>query len=406
MGAALLILTSCESREVNDHVDLAQAHPTLAPTSTEHQLAIRFKLNDIIEQHDTLRIESGKLKSGQTLSHLLSPHGVSNQMLHTLGVDGKAVYNAGKMRVGNMWWLFKSAAGLPLRLVYGRNTRDFVVYDVVEGTVKLGQLPVETRESRAQGVITQSLSQDFEKAGLPVALSVAMAGVYAWTVDFSRVQVGDRYRVIYTQDYVSGKAYDLPKIIAAEFTHRNRALPAYRYNQGDGFDYFDDQGASLRKAFLKAPVEFSRISSHYNKRRLHPVLNRIKPHLGTDYAAAHGTPILAVGDGVVSKASYTKGNGKYVKIRHNDTYETQYLHMSKRAVKKGQRVKQGETIGYVGSTGLATGPHVCFRFWKNGTQVNHLKEDFPPSEPILPAHLEAFKARAADLRIALDAIAQ
>jgi murein DD-endopeptidase MepM/ murein hydrolase activator NlpD len=179
-------------------------------------------------------------------------------------------------------------------------------------------------------------------------------------------------------------------------------IPAYRYDQGNGHDYFDDTGASLRKAFLKAPVEFSRISSRYNLKRFHPVLNRVKAHLGTDYAAPHGTPILAVGDGVVTKSGYTSGNGNYVKLRHNGTYETQYLHMSKRAVRVGESVRQGQVIGYVGATGLATGPHVCFRFWKNGKQVDHLREEFPPSEPIEAAHAATFEATVKTLKAELE----
>tara|TARA_B110000116_G_scaffold133794_1_gene115952 strand:- start:380 stop:931 length:552 start_codon:yes stop_codon:yes gene_type:complete len=165
---------------------------------------------------------------------------------------------------------------------------------------------------------------------------------------------------------------------------------AYRFDQGDGPDYFDPEGASLRKAFLKSPIEFGRMSSGYNKKRFHPVLKKIKPHLGTDYAAPKGTPIRAVGDGVVIKSEYRGGNGNYVKIRHNSTYETQYLHMSKRKVSVGDRVKQGQTIGLVGSTGLATGPHVCYRFWKNGEQVNHRREIFPPSTPVREDAMGAF----------------
>jgi murein DD-endopeptidase MepM/ murein hydrolase activator NlpD len=182
----------------------------------------------------------------------------------------------------------------------------------------------------------------------------------------------------------------MPTILFCSFNHHGIDLPAYRFDQGDGPDYFDPQGESLRKAFLKSPVEFSRISSSFNKKRFHPVLKKVKAHLGTDYAAKTGTPIQAVGDGVVTKSSYTNGNGKYVKIRHNNTYETQYLHMSKRLVSVGDRVKQGETIGLVGSTGLATGPHVCFRFWKDGKQVDHRKEKFPPSTPVRDENMKEF----------------
>ena len=215
-----------------------------------------------------------------------------------------------------------------------------------------------------------------------------MAQVYAWTIDFSRIQAGDRFRILYEQDWVADEALGMPAS-SPQNSCTAYNFPAYAYDQGDGVDHFDETGASLRKAFLKAPVEFSRISSRFDK-RFHPVLKKVKAHLGTDYAAPHGTPIVAVGDGIVTKASYTKGNGKYVKIRHNGTYTTQYLHMSRRNVKEGQAVRQGDVIGYVGSTGLATGPHVCFRFWKNGQQVDHLREEFPPSTPIEPDHKAAF----------------
>ena len=373
----------------------------LSPASSEAQLAAQFDLRDLGEARVGLTVKQGRVKSGQTLSHLLSPHGVSAGVIHGLDRDGREVFDARRIRADHTWWMFKSATGEPLRFVYSLDQRIYVVFNLEKPDVRKGKLPMETTRHTAIGIINQSLSQDMEDAGQPVSLTLAMAAVYAWTVDFSRLHKGDRYKIIYEQDRIAGKPYGMPEIVAATFTHQGKILPAYRFHQGDKPDFFDDEGASLRKAFLKAPLEFSRISSHYNKKRFHPVLNRIKPHLGTDYAAPTGTPILAVGDGVVTKASYTKGNGKYVKIRHNSTYDTQYLHMSKRKVKKGDRVSQGDVIGYVGSTGLATGPHVCFRFWKHGVQVNHLKEDFPPSDPILPDYANAFAAHAKGLRAEL-----
>ena len=236
---------------------------------------------------------------------------------------------------------------------------------------------MDTLYARAIGTIENSLYMDFDKAGHPTNLAVAMANVYAWTIDFSRVQKGDTYDVLYRREVVNGRPVGMPVVLSSTFSHWDRPLDAYRFEDNGIAGYYDLEGGSLQKVFLKAPVEFSRISSRYNPKRFHPVLKKVKGHFGTDYAAPQGTPIVAVGDGVVTKSSYTSGNGKFVKIRHNGTYETQYLHMSKRAVKKGQRVKQGEVIGYVGQTGLATGPHVCFRFWKHGKQVDHLREDFP-----------------------------
>jgi len=212
------------------------------------------------------------------------------------------------------------------------------------------------------------------------------------SIDFYRIQKGDRFRAIYTVKMVNGEAVGVDEIQAAIFDHMDAPYYAFLFAQGSKVDYFDEDGNSLRKAFLQAPLKFSRMTSGYTTRRFHPVQKRWKAHLGTDYAAPTGTPIMAVGDGIVTEARYSKFNGNYVKIKHNSTYTTQYLHMSKigSGVKAGVRVRQGQTIGYVGSTGLATGPHVCFRFWKYGKQVDHRQEKIPPSEPIKDAYKEAF----------------
>ena len=196
----------------------------------------------------------------------------------------------------------------------------------------------------------------------------------------------------------------MPEILSSVFTHRGTEFKAYRFDQGDGPDWFDPTGASLGKAFLKTPIEFGRMSSAFNKNRFHPVLKRVKAHLGTDYAAPTGTPIRAVGSGVVIKSEFKRNNGNYVKIRHNGTYETQYLHMSKRLVKVGDVVKQGDIIGKVGSTGLATGPHVCFRFWKNGEQVDHRREAFPPDTPVRDEMMDSFAKEVTRLELEADSV--
>ncbi|MEC8368712.1 MAG: peptidoglycan DD-metalloendopeptidase family protein, partial [Bacteroidota bacterium] len=304
------------------------------------------------------------------------------------------------MKAGHRWWLasetVRDSMGSEARLVpkwfvYERNPKDYALFSLGDTLgVRLDSYPVDTVYARAQGTIENSLYMDFDKVGHPTNLAVAMASVYAWTIDFSRVQKGDTYDVTYRREVVNGTPAGMPVVLSSVFTHWDRPLEAYRFETDGVGGYFDLEGGSLQKVFLKAPVEFSRISSRYNPKRFHPVLKKVKGHFGTDYAAPKGTPIVAVGDGVVTKSSYTSGNGKYVKIRHNSTYETQYLHMSKRAVKEGQRVKQGQTIGYVGQTGLATGPHVCFRFWKNGKQIDHLREEFPPSDPIDATLQKAF----------------
>jgi murein DD-endopeptidase MepM/ murein hydrolase activator NlpD len=201
---------------------------------------------------------------------------------------------------------------------------------------------------------------------------------------------GHWVKVIYQERFVDGKSIGVGKIEAAEFNHFDRSFFAFNYAIDGKDDFYDEEANSLRKAFLKSPLKFSRLSSRFTMRRFHPVQKRWKAHLETDYAAPRGTPIMATGDGVVIKSAYGRGNGNYVKLRHNSVYETQYLHMTKRNVKVGKQVRQGDVIGYVGSTGLATGPHVCYRFWKNGKQVDHLRQDFPSAEPISPEKKEDF----------------
>jgi len=349
--------------------------------SEEEKMAHRFGLKT-----DSLQwlVSEGQVRSGQSLSHLLSPVGVSPSTLHHIATAHRDEYDVRRMREGRPWWLFYSKEDSTAHhFVYGIDEREYVVFDLKGDLgVSRGRYPTETRRKFVAGEVMGSLYQTLEDAGHTTTLAYSMSQVYAWTIDFSRIQPGDHFRILYERDWVSDQPVGLPRIVSAEFIHRGRNFPAFAFDQGDGADYFDETGASLRKAFLKSPVEFSRISSRFNKRRFHPVLKKVKAHLGTDYAAPRGTEIVAVGDGVVTQASYTKGNGKYVKIRHNGTYTTQYLHMSRRNVKEGQAVRQGDIIGYVGSTGLATGPHVCFRFWKNGAQVDHLREEFPPSTPI------------------------
>jgi len=376
----LFTLAGCANNESNDGDERGLSQ---VPSPV-----IRFGL-----AWDSLVVDSGIVKDGQSLSHILDPYRFGPGNVATLAANSRKIYDVRNMRISRRWWVASTNDSLnkPAWLVYERNAIDYVVFSLGDTLgARLGSYPVDTVYRRIQGEISRSLYLDLEELGAPAILAVAMAGVYAWTIDFTHVQEGDVFDVFYSRKIVNGKPVGTPVIHSSSFTHHGTPLLAYRFDQGDGVDYFDPQGASLRRAFLKSPVEFSRISSSFNKKRFHPVLKRIKPHLGTDYAAAKGTPILAVGDGVVIKSAYTANNGNYVKIRHNNTYETQYLHMSKRKCSVGDRVSQGQTIGLVGSTGLATGPHVCFRFWKNGKQVNHRQEKFPPSSPVKDENMAAF----------------
>jgi len=254
------------------------------------------------------------------------------------------------------------------------------------------QREVEVREAQASGVVNSSLYLTLTEQGLSQALAMEMADIYAWTIDFYRLQKGDRFTVLYDQRFIGDEFIGIGDVKACMFEHKGKEFKAYAFEQNGKQDYFDEDGEGLRKAFLKSPLKFGRLTSGFTMRRFHPVQKRFKAHLGTDYAAPRGTPILSTGDGTVIKSSYTKNNGHYVKIRHNGTYTTQYLHMSKRLVNVGQAVKQGETIGLVGATGLATGPHVCYRFWKHGKQVDPRQEDFPSTDPVLDTERDRFLA--------------
>jgi murein DD-endopeptidase MepM/ murein hydrolase activator NlpD len=257
----------------------------------------------------------------------------------------------------------------------------------------MGQKPIEKRTQFVKGTVNSSLYVDLQKRGADPVLAIELSEIYAWTIDFYRIQKGDAFEILYTENFVEGQSIGVDRILSCTFTHYDKPIKAYFFEEEGEKGYFDEKGNNLKRAFLKAPVKFSRISSGYTMKRFHPVQKRFKAHLGTDYAAPTGTPIVAVGDGVISEAKYKPNNGNYVKMRHNSIYETQYLHMSKikAGIKPGTRVHQGDVIGYVGSTGLATGPHVCFRFWKNGKQVDHRRLELPSAQPIAENLMAKFK---------------
>jgi murein DD-endopeptidase MepM/ murein hydrolase activator NlpD len=395
----LLLLAACNNNDQNYISESSQSQEIEVIDETPG-----FLYEIPIEDYT---IVNQTFSKNQVLSQILYPNHITYQDIQQVADLSKEIYSVRRLRAGHHYTLFlnNDSVNSLAYMVYEIDNVDYLVFDFTDSVrVYRDKKPVTIVEKSASGIINSSLWNTMKDNNLDQELILTLADVYAWTVDFYHLQKGDAFKVIYTERQVDGKFVGIDRIIAAEFTQRKTPLRAYLFESGGFDDYYDDDGNSLRKAFLRAPVKFSRISSRYSKKRFHPVQKRYKAHLGTDYAAPTGTPILATGDGVVIAATYTGSNGNYVKIRHNATYTTQYLHMSKRKSKLGDRVKQGDVIGYVGSTGLATGPHVCYRFWKNGKQVNPYKQKLPPSKPVKPENMEAFMQLRDKFSLRLDQI--
>jgi murein DD-endopeptidase MepM/ murein hydrolase activator NlpD len=336
---------------------------------------------------DSFNVTESIIQRNELLASILELYNVDNNTIAKLQEKSKYVYDVRKMKAGTQYTVFstKDTSHKVCYFVYQPNAIDYVMYDLRDSVAVLsGKRQVTARLEMASGIINGSLYETFQKSGTDPALAMKLADLYAYTVDFYSIHDGDYFKILYEQRYIKDEPVETGAIQSAIFSHNGEKHYAFYYKSDttEAGDYYDEKGKSLRKSFLKAPLKFSHITSGYSLRRFHPVQKRWKTHLGTDYAAPEGTPIIATGDGVVVESEFTNNNGNFVKLKHDDTYTTQYLHMTKQAVRAGQSVRQGQVIGFVGSTGLATGPHVCYRFWKNGKQVNPLQQTFPPSVPL------------------------
>lgn len=360
---------------------------------------------------DSFEVLESVVKSGESFGNILLSNGVGYDVINRIANDFKDVFDVRWLRSGKPYALFcqnNDSSRVARYMVYESSPIEYYVFDLSDSVnVYQGKKEVTTKVHEVSGAINSSLYETLMERGASVGVAMKLADVYAWSIDFFRIQKGDYFKVIYEEKYIDDTVnVGVGRILAADFNHGSRSFYSFYYDRPDDnySDYFDENGKTLRKAFLKAPLDFYRISSRYNPKRFHPVLKRWKSHLGTDYAAPTGTPIMATADGTVIAAAYTRGNGNYVKIRHNSTYTTQYLHMSRfaKGMGKGKVVKQGDIIGYVGSTGLATGPHVCYRFWKNGTQVDPYQQELPEADPIKETYKEDFDTKMAALKKRLD----
>lgn len=356
---------------------------------------------------DDLDMSQNRVKKNQRFVDLLAGYHVSPELIKQMHFVPRSVFDFRKIAANKRYTVIAACDSLRTAraIIYEPTPVDYVIFHLQDSLlVEVCQREIGVAERTVTGVIQSSLSQTLEALGIAHELTNRFVDIFAWQIDFQRLQVGDKFKIIFEENLVEGLPVSINTIKGAYFEHFGNPYYAFPYDQGNGLDYFDERGNSLRKALLKYPIEFSRISSRYSNSRFHPVAKVYRAHRGTDFAAAPGTPIRSVGDGIVLEAQYTNNNGNYVKVRHNATYTTQYLHMSRIAsgMRPGTKVRQGETIGYVGSTGLATGPHLCYRFWKNGVQVDALKVELPPSQPIRQESINAFQQTIYPMATRLD----
>jgi murein DD-endopeptidase MepM/ murein hydrolase activator NlpD len=344
---------------------------------------------------DSFEIVRGRIGRNQNLSHILSEFNVGRNIIHQISTYSRAVFDARRVRAGNQWALFLSRDSLssPRYFIYEETPVDFVTVSLYD-PVNIGRdrKEVETVTREGAGIINSSLWNAAVSSGISPVVAILLSEVFAWNIDFFGLQKGDTFSAIYEEDFVEDVSAGSHRIKAAWFNHMGRDFYAIPFEQDSVLSFFDQHGNSLRRAFLKAPLRYSRISSGFSHSRMHPILRVRRPHHGVDYAAPVGTPVYAIGDGRVTETSYSAGAGRMVRIRHNSVYTSAYLHLRnfEPGIKPNVWVQQGQVIGYVGSSGMSTGPHLDFRIWRNGQPVDPLRIESPPVEPINEENLEAF----------------
>ena len=384
MGTALLFMLTNINKD-KKAVEKLEVIQEIVEPSYEYNILV-----------DSFNVIKGSVKRSQTMGEILYLNHIDHFEINKIVEKSKGIFDVRRVNTGKKYTVIcaSDSAKKAQYFIYEIDATNYVVFDLRgEIDVYKGKKPVTVKLKTASGIIKSSLWLTMEEQKLSPKLTAELSTIYAWTIDFFKIQKNDGFRVYYEDKYIDGQYIGIGRLLAAEFTHKGQDFYSFYYKENENFgDYYDEQGKTLRKAFLMAPVDYKRISSRYSKRRKHPVTGRWKGHFGTDYAAEKGTPIWSTANGTIIAATYTKNNGNYVKVRHNGTYTTQYLHMSKikPGIRKGVFVKQGDIIGYVGSTGLATGPHVCYRFWKNDKQVDPFKQKLPPGDPIKKENREEY----------------
>jgi murein DD-endopeptidase MepM/ murein hydrolase activator NlpD len=400
----LLIILSCGK---DNQEDTNGASNNTIKSTPKIIYEFGYRLNDFKVIRDTI-------KKGESFGIILDRHHVYYPKINAIAKKIKDTFDTRRIRAGIPYMVLASKDSLEKAevFIYKNSKASATIVDFKDSTIVAYKYrkPIKIIEKEVAGKIYSTLSEAMDSLHLNPNLTNDVADIYAWTLDFLKLQRGDRFKLIYEEKFIDDSVFvGYGKVKAALFDHNNRDFYAYRFIPDTIKkipEYYDDKGNMLRSQFLRSPIKFQyRVSSRYNLRRKIAYYGKVKPHKGTDFAAKVGTPIMSTANGKVIESRRKGGNGNYVKIRHNNTYSTQYLHMSRRKVKRGQYVKQGEVIGWVGMTGNTSGPHVCYRFWKNGRQVDPFKQKLPAAKPLKKSLKPTYLSFIKPLKNQLDNIA-
>ncbi|TRX23863.1 peptidoglycan DD-metalloendopeptidase family protein [Flavobacterium franklandianum] len=377
--------------------------PNQLPKQKNEQFGFNF--NDFNVLHDTI-------KQGDTFGSIIENQNLGDKQIYDIIEKIKDSFDVRTIRIGKTYTFLRSKDRYKklLYAIYQPDRASYYIIDLKDSvSVSKVTRPFRIKKRTIAGELNGSFSEELQRQKVDPALANKLIKVYAWSIDFFKLKKGDQFGVIFTERYIDDTIYDgVDRLSAAFFEYKGKMIYAFPFAQNEGsgkIDYYDENGKALKNFFLKSPLKYANITSRFSRNRFHPVQMIWKAHKGTDYAAPTGTPIMTTASGIVEQTGYTAGNGNFVKVKHDKTYSTQYLHMSRILVRRGQRVTQGSVIGRVGSTGLATGPHVCYRFWKNGVQVDALRLKLPNSQPMESKNLPRFKQQIEPLKWELDSVA-
>lgn len=393
---SLLLTIGCQPDNQSNNITSEGKRKNVKKVNVTHSVETSSKN---ISRKSTARTSEhrGEVQRNDSFYKILNRLGVSTRRIYELTNNYEQALNQFQLKPGQEYYYEVHETDTTQEIqqfTWLPSPRDVVEINFKDSiSLKVRRKSINTKLSSAEGRIESSLYETFQDRGIPITLAFKLSELFAWQIDFFLLREGDAFKMIYAEQYIDGEKIGVGKVLAAKFRHRGNTFHAYRFYNGKEMGYYDLKGESLQKALLKAPLQFRYISSGYSHDRYHPILQRRMPHYGIDYVAPRGTPVVSVGDGKVIKAGYKGANGNMIKIRHNSTYSTTYIHLSRfsNGIRKGVDVEQGEVIGYVGSTGRSTGSHLDYRLYENGHPVNPRTIDLPPTKSIDSTYIKAFR---------------